>query len=68
MLEDGRYWLGDDVPGTTPPEGAFDVWTTPGATMSHALDQPVAQRVDVGHVAVGEHGAVDVADDRVYLQ
>jgi len=29
MLEDGRYWLRDYVPGTTPPEGAFDVWTTP---------------------------------------
>jgi uncharacterized cupin superfamily protein len=29
MLEDGRYWLRDYVPGTTPPEGAFDVWTRP---------------------------------------
>ena len=29
MLEDGRYWLRDYVPGTTPPEGAFDVWTKP---------------------------------------
>ena len=29
MLEDGKYWLRDYVPGTTPPEGAFDVWTTP---------------------------------------
>jgi len=29
MLEDGRFWLRDYVPGTTPPEGAFDVWTKP---------------------------------------
>ena len=28
MLEDGKYWLRDYVPGTDPPEGAFDVWTT----------------------------------------
>jgi uncharacterized cupin superfamily protein len=29
MLEEGQYWLRDYVPGTPPPEGAFDVWTTP---------------------------------------
>jgi uncharacterized cupin superfamily protein len=29
MLEDGKYWLRDYVPGTSPPEGALDVWTTP---------------------------------------
>jgi len=29
MLEDGQYWLRDYVPGTTPPEGALDVWTKP---------------------------------------
>ena len=29
MLEDGQYWLRDYVPGTPPPEGALDVWTTP---------------------------------------
>ena len=29
MLEDGKYWLRDYVPGTDPPAGAFDVWTTP---------------------------------------
>jgi uncharacterized cupin superfamily protein len=29
MLEDNRYWLRDYVPGTDPPDGAFDVWTTP---------------------------------------
>lgn len=29
MLEDGRFWLRDYVPGTPPPEGAFDVWTRP---------------------------------------
>ena len=29
MLEDNTYWLRDYVPGTDPPDGAFDVWTTP---------------------------------------
>jgi uncharacterized cupin superfamily protein len=29
MLEDGKYWLRDFVPGTEAPEGALDVWTTP---------------------------------------
>ena len=29
MLEDGQYWLRDYVPGTPPPDGALDVWTTP---------------------------------------
>jgi uncharacterized cupin superfamily protein len=29
MLEDGKYWLRDYVPGTSPPDGALDVWTTP---------------------------------------
>ena len=29
MLEDGRYWLRDYVPGTDPPDGALDVWTDP---------------------------------------
>jgi uncharacterized cupin superfamily protein len=28
MLEDNKYWLRDYVPGTEPPDGAFDVWTT----------------------------------------
>ena len=29
MLEDGKYWLRDYVPGTDAPEGALDVWATP---------------------------------------
>jgi uncharacterized cupin superfamily protein len=28
MLEDNKYWLRDYVPGTEPPPGALDVWTT----------------------------------------
>jgi uncharacterized cupin superfamily protein len=29
MLEDGKYWLRDYVPGTDPPDGALDVWASP---------------------------------------
>ena len=29
MLEDGRYWLRDYVPGTDPPDDALDAWATP---------------------------------------
>jgi uncharacterized cupin superfamily protein len=28
MLEQGQFWLRDYVPGTEPPDGALDVWTT----------------------------------------
>jgi len=29
MIDEGKYWLRDYVPGTEPPDGAFDVWATP---------------------------------------
>jgi uncharacterized cupin superfamily protein len=29
MYETGQFWLRDYVPGTDPPDDAFDVWTSP---------------------------------------
>jgi uncharacterized cupin superfamily protein len=32
MFETSQFWLRDYVPGTPPPEGGLDVWTSPSST------------------------------------